>query len=1143
MKAAGTLLVVLVHAAAPSPWLPPNLQEARGGATRESSGPVEVSPYQGEREDDHESDTDGSESFDWLLDDIDAAIAAERGELARTILNELASGFDGLGLNSEEMRVRALVGLISRAKQLGSLDAKRVLQEALLETRSRLQSPDHPDLVAGKIELALTWKELGNLEGARELEEEVLETLAPLRPADHRDLLAAKLNLGVTKFQLGQLSNACQLFEEVLEAWTRLLPENHPDLLTAKENLAGTKHLLGAFASARELQEEVLEARRSNLPADHTDLLSAQGNLAMMKRAMGELVDARELEEAVLEAQTRLLPPDHPDILQAKHNLAMTKSVLGDLVGARELQEEVLEARRRTLSKEHYDLLAAKGNLAATMSSLGDLAGARELQEEVREAWGRLLPEDHPDLLFAKQNLAVTSLRLGDFAGACKLFEEVLAVRIQVLPEGHHDLLAAKQNLAVTKYSLGDLVGARKLKEEVLETWKVILNEDHPDLLRAKHNLAITKKALGDLGGARELQEQVLEARMDFLSADHPDLLAARQNLARTKGRLGDLKGARELLASLLEGMRVKARSLRADSPRTAREGARSELSRLLDPTNSSLAISSETDLASVYFEILEELRAVSVAGPDILHSLTDRLELAELRDRTLEMRAKIQNLAVSPPTEPGALEAWRSELAALAQERDGLEFSLRSELAKTGMFTGGIKLEDIAERLEHGDVAVSFLRSQRLREEQPDPDEARSTVESFFAFIVRPNATVERIDLGAAAEIEELVCNWRASIGQPLEGRGIGGEVDGELPPPGDGSESGLALCQRLLRPIIQRLGGKPPNVLYLVLDDVLHLAPVDALPLDDDAYVGDRIEVRSEVSFQRLVAPRRAPGAARSLVALGDVNFDEVVRPTGEDDSDVSKEPLPKLSASLSDAMTPPVSNRSGSLKALRRLPATLEEIQLIGAQFEESSGIKPMLIDGVEATKGALVSAASDARFLHVATHGWFAPEKFKSQLDTITDERMRGLFERAHETLIGLAPETLCGLALAGANLGPDAVGRVPGIITAEELSMLDLRNCELAVLSACETNVGIRRAGQGIQSLQTALHAAGARTAITSLWRVDDAATSSLMELFYTKLWTDGLGKADALWQAKVALREEGHPVRDWAGWVLTGDPE
>ena len=82
------------------------------------------------------------------------------------------------------------------------------------------------------------------------------------------------------------------------------------------------------------------------------------------------------------------------------------------------------------------------------------------------------------------------------------------------------------------------------------------------------------------------------------------------------------------------------------------------------------------------------------------------------------------------------------------------------------------------------------------------------------------------------------------------------------------------------------------------------------------------------------------------------------------------------------------------------------------------------------------------------------------------------------------------------------------GQGAGIITAEELVILKLSNCELAVLSACGTNVGIRRAGQGIQSLQSALHAAGARTSLTSPWKVDDAAPRRLMELFYTRLWEE-----------------------------------
>ena len=76
-----------------------------------------------------------------------------------------------------------------------------------------------------------------------------------------------------------------------------------------------------------------------------------------------------------------------------------------------------------------------------------------------------------------------------------------------------------------------------------------------------------------------------------------------------------------------------------------------------------------------------------------------------------------------------------------------------------------------------------------------------------------------------------------------------------------------------------------------------------------------------------------------------------------------------------------------------------------------------------------------------------------------------------------------------------------------------------------------------------QSLQGALHAGGVRTAITSLWKVGDQATQRLMKLFYGKLWGEGLGKADALWQAKKALAAEGYAPKDWAGWVLTGSPD
>ena len=96
----------------------------------------------------------------------------------------------------------------------------------------------------------------------------------------------------------------------------------------------------------------------------------------------------------------------------------------------------------------------------------------------------------------------------------------------------------------------------------------------------------------------------------------------------------------------------------------------------------------------------------------------------------------------------------------------------------------------------------------------------------------------------------------------------------------------------------------------------------------------------------------------------------------------------------------------------------------------------------------------------------------------------------------------------------------------------------------------DTNVGERRAGQGVASLQKALHMAGARTVITSLWKVPDEATKELMLDFYRRIWIEKQPKAQALWEAKTRLRdakdESGRPkytTRDWAAWVLTGEPD
>jgi CHAT domain-containing protein len=89
-----------------------------------------------------------------------------------------------------------------------------------------------------------------------------------------------------------------------------------------------------------------------------------------------------------------------------------------------------------------------------------------------------------------------------------------------------------------------------------------------------------------------------------------------------------------------------------------------------------------------------------------------------------------------------------------------------------------------------------------------------------------------------------------------------------------------------------------------------------------------------------------------------------------------------------------------------------------------------------------------------------------------------------------------------------------------------VAALDLRGTELVVLSACDTGLGEIEQGQGVLGLQRAFQTAGAQALMASLWKVDDAATSLLMEDFYVNLWQKKLPKLEALRQAQLTVLKQ-----------------
>ena len=251
--------------------------------------------------------------------------------------------------------------------------------------------------------------------------------------------------------------------------------------------------------------------------------------------------------------------------------------------------------------------------------------------------------------------------------------------------------------------------------------------------------------------------------------------------------------------------------------------------------------------------------------------------------------------------------------------------------------------------------------------------------------------------------------------------------------------------------------------------------------------------------------------------------------------------------------------LATRGGSLSSFAPLPGTATEIEAIQKVYQSQFKNPPTVLAAASATKGALQAQLANARWIHLATHGFFAPAERQSA----NSERADPLaLDQEISSVAGWNPGLLSGIVLAGANQS----GGEGGILTAAEVAALDLTQTELVVLSACETGLGRLAGGEGALGIQRAFHAAGVRTVLGSLWKVDDTATQILMTEFYRNHWEKKMSPLAALRAAQLALlnstldtsKLRGLTVEEpqtaqratsarlsprlWAAFVLSGSP-
>ena len=220
---------------------------------------------------------------------------------------------------------------------------------------------------------------------------------------------------------------------------------------------------------------------------------------------------------------------------------------------------------------------------------------------------------------------------------------------------------------------------------------------------------------------------------------------------------------------------------------------------------------------------------------------------------------------------------------------------------------------------------------------------------------------------------------------------------------------------------------------------------------------------------------------------------------------------------------------------------LKGTKEEVENIYQMLKENQ-LQVQLFTSTTANEESFKAlSGKHQNIVHIATHGFYWTDSTAQKSDYFSQRMMT--FDQNMPTPPSIDPLNRCGLLFAGANTAysghsselPEGVQ--DGILTAKEISLLDLRDADLVVLSACETGKG-EITGEGVFGLQRAFKQAGAQTLVMSLWKVDDKATQLLMTEFYRNLISKHQSKREAFRNAQNHIRSQYKAPYYWAGFIM-----
>lgn len=754
--------------------------------------------------------------------------------------------------------------------------------------------------------------------------------------------------------------------------------------------------------------------------------------------------------------------------------------------------------------KEHLTYANCIFNKGRIYQLSNKLKEAEPYYVQARELKGKILGKEHKDYASVTNNLAILYRILYRYDESIPLVEEVAVIRAKLLGIDHPDYTSTINNLAIFYIHQQKYLNAKGLLDEARTIREKTTGVDHPDYANALEDLSLLNTKMKNLPDALKLRNQAVGIFEKSLGKSHNRYAQNLFSMAQIEGMSGKLKDADTHFAEAADIQRkIVMKSTRFMSEREL--SSYTELFKQnIDVVNSyTFRCTNSNIMGQVSYDNALFYKGFLLNASFKVKNLgrTDQA-IAEQFDLLASYNKRLNQAYDKPRPERDTLVIKDLELKSAKLEKD-----LVLKVAGLGDAIKEVKWDQVKSILKPGEAAIEFIHFKLNFPEKSDSI-------LYAALLVKPESgNPEFIPLFEEKALDSLLSKKgerNELYVKQLYSLDSRGAVAIEKPQ--------KTLYDIIWKPLESKLINT--KTIYQSSTGLLHRINLGAIPINEDETLTDKYNFIKLGSTRQLVTGLQDDKMGGSPALFGGITYepDSTTAPIFNQGSDV-------LAMRRNEAQIPAAerAERGGSWTFLKW---TAKEINAI-SNIMKSASMAPDMLTGNNATEESVKKLGSNGpspNIIHIATHGFFFPDPKEHIPTNGTIETIESKFKISEQPMIR------SGIVMAGGNYAwktgkPYHEGLDDGILTAREISQMNLAQTELVVLSACETGLGDIKGNEGVYGLQRAFKIAGAKYLLMSLWQVPDRETMEFMTTFYSHWLSEKMSIPEAYHQTQKEMKD------------------